>query len=175
MFSRYLFHAKVQESEETFENFVTELKLLARDCGYQQSEEMVRDQIVFGVKSAKVRARLIQEGSSLTLEKAVDIGRTMELSEAQLKTMTGDEMKIHSFKKRDSKPDQRHLKNLDSRGKKFAGKLCGKCGYSHEEGKCPAKGKQCNKCKKYNHFAKVCKSTLSSQRKKNVQGLDVEQ
>ena len=56
-----------------FENFVTELKLLAQDCGYQQAEEMVRDRIVFGVRSSKVRARLIQEGSSLTKEKAIDI------------------------------------------------------------------------------------------------------
>ena len=63
VFARYLFHAKVQQEEETFENFVTELKLLAQDCGYQQAEEMVRDRIVFGVRSSKVRARLIQEGS----------------------------------------------------------------------------------------------------------------
>ena len=73
VFARYLFHAKLQQEEEKFENFVTELKLLAQDCAYQQAEEMVRDRIVFGVRSSKVRARLIQEGSSLTKEKAIDI------------------------------------------------------------------------------------------------------
>ena len=39
---------------------------------------------------------------------------------------------------------------------------CKSCGYDHSlQDRCPAKGKQCTKCKKYNHFAKVCKSIHS--------------
>ena len=38
---------------------------------------------------------------------------------------------------------------------------CENCGGFHpKEGKCPAKGKQCNKCHKYNHFSKVCRSSM---------------
>ena len=38
--------------------------------------------------------------------------------------------------------------------------LCSNCGYEvHLEGKsCPAYGKRCNICSKYNHFAAVCRS-----------------
>ena len=172
VFARYLFHAKVQDEGETFENFVTELKLLARDCGYQEAEEMVRDRIVFGIKSAKVRARLIQEGSSLTLDKAIDIGRTMELSDAQLKTMTGDDMKVHGLNQQSGK-DRQRKKRFE--GHRKPGQPCGKCGYNHQEGKCPTKGKQCNKCHKYNHFAKMCKSVAGSTRKgTKVHGVDLE-
>ncbi|KAK3107010.1 hypothetical protein FSP39_004902 [Pinctada imbricata] len=39
---------------------------------------------------------------------------------------------------------------------------CDKCGYSHRSTEhCPAKGEQCAKCKKYNHFAKLCKSVYA--------------
>ena len=83
VFARYKFHQKVQQEGETFEQFLTDLKLLVKDCGY--GDEMVRDRIVIGCHSTKTREKLIQEGSDLTLEKAIDIARTDEMSKAQLK------------------------------------------------------------------------------------------
>ena len=37
---------------------------------------------------------------------------------------------------------------------------CGNCGeeWPHTQGPCPAKGKQCRNCNKFNHFAKLCRS-----------------
>jgi hypothetical protein len=37
---------------------------------------------------------------------------------------------------------------------------CGKCGYTHYStaAVCPAKGQQCEKCSRFNHYAQVCKS-----------------
>eukprot|EP00794_Sanderia_malayensis_P017916 gene17916-19693_t len=41
---------------------------------------------------------------------------------------------------------------------------CGNCGYFlPHKGQCPAKGQNCNSCGKMNHFARVCRSTRSSQ------------
>lgn len=54
IFARYKFHEKTQGSGESFEHFVTELKLLVKDCGYANSEEMVRDRIVFATNSPRV-------------------------------------------------------------------------------------------------------------------------
>ena len=67
----------------------TDLKVLFNDCSYDHNieDEMLRDQIVFGVKSKKIRQKLIEEGSELTLQKCTDIVRTNELSQKQLKTM----------------------------------------------------------------------------------------
>ena len=37
-------------------------------------------------------------------------------------------------------------------------KTCRNCGGSYPHaGNCPAKNKQCKKCRKFNHFAKVCR------------------
>ena len=68
-------------------NFLTDLKLLYKRCGYDQTmeDEMIRDHIVFGIKSTKVREKLINEGNDLILEKCMDISRTYELSQRKLK------------------------------------------------------------------------------------------
>ena len=88
VFARYKFHQKIQREGETFEQFLTDLKsVLVKDCGYTDPDEMVRDRVVIGCHSTKTREKLIQEGSELTLEKAIDIARTDEMPKAQLKSM----------------------------------------------------------------------------------------
>ena len=82
----------------SFQQFVTELKLLVKDCGYTQPEEMVRDRIVIGCKSQKVRERLIEQGSDLSLTKAIEIGLTMELSRTQLDTFREEDTKVQAVK-----------------------------------------------------------------------------
>ena len=44
---------------------------------------MVRDRIVIGVKSHKIREKLINVGSDLTLQKALEIARLHEQSTTQ--------------------------------------------------------------------------------------------
>ena len=73
--SRFKFKSRAQEYGEQFESFVTDLKVLIKDCGYPANiyDELIRDYIVFGVKSVKIREKLINEGSELTLAKCIDI------------------------------------------------------------------------------------------------------
>ncbi|XP_068728069.1 uncharacterized protein [Montipora capricornis] len=87
VFCRYKFHNRVQSEVETVEQFVTDLKLLARDCAFKEPDEMMRDRIVFGTNSHKIREKLINQGKDLTLDKVVEIARTYELSRAQLESM----------------------------------------------------------------------------------------
>ena len=69
VFARYKFHLRAQQAGESFEQFFTELKLLVKDCGYADPDEMVRDRVLFGCYSSKAREKLIHEGSDLSLEK----------------------------------------------------------------------------------------------------------
>jgi len=167
LYARYKFTTRKQSEAETFEQFVTDLRLLIKDCDYQQRDEMLRDQIVFAVKSAKIREKLISEGSDLTLEKAVDIARTYELSKQQVKSMNGEDSSIHALNRKPtarvqtSKAKGEHSKSTKyyqpERNKRD--RNCGKCGRNHRRNeRCPAEGKQCNKCFKMNHFASVCKT-----------------
>lgn len=163
IYARYRFHEKMQGDGETFEHFVTELKLLVKDCGYPNSDEMVRDRIVFANNSPRVREKLLSHGADLTLDRAIDIARSHELAQAQLKDMVGgggpSGDAVHAVGRRH---DNRRPSSFKARAREpaAASKECHRCGGTHStmDNACPAKGKQCLKCKKLNHFAKVCRS-----------------
>ena len=173
IFARYKFHEKIQGVNEPFEQFVTDLRLLVKDCNYANSEEMIRDRIVFGIHSPGVREKLLNVGSNLTLDKAIDIARSHELAQAQLKTIAGGyngphEQTVHAIGRQPSKSAAwRTRQDKTSRGNIFRTegdrerpKACGYCGNKTHGVKdsCPAKGKQCKICNKWNHFAKMCHS-----------------
>lgn len=176
IFARYKFHEKIQGDREPFEHFVTDLRLLAKDCNYANSDEMIRDRIVFGIHSPKVREKLLNAGSELTLEKAIDIARSHELAQAQLKTIsnsmsTSREHAVHSVfrnmpqgavsKQHKAKHTRKYSENLQHRNATSVHpKGCGYCGnnFHVNRSQCPARGKVCKICGKLNHFAKVCHS-----------------
>ncbi|CAG2185889.1 unnamed protein product [Mytilus edulis] len=174
LYARYKFTTRKQSDVETFEQFVTDLRILINDCDYQQKEEMLRDQIVFTVKSQKIREKLINEGSDLTLEKAIDIARTYELSKQQLRSMNGEDTSIHALKKKPSAhTSTRREEYVPRKYNSQRNSKCGKCGRDHRRNEqCPAEGKKCNKCLKMNHFAAMCKTKQNKSRdfrnKKNI-------
>ena len=177
IFARYKFHNIVQQEKEPFEQFLTKLKIEVKDCGYKDPDEMVRDRVVIGCYSQKVREKLIQEGSELTLEKAVDIARTQEMSNTQLQSMAPEESNVNSLREeRESKQrykhDRQYQRNVKHQNTKQGYKQsCSKCGIKHEKNQCPAEGKICAKCKKLNHFERVCKSKFQ-ERKRNIHGVE---
>ena len=161
IYNRYKFQSRVQNQDETFEQFVTELQLLVKDCDYDKADEMVRDRIVTGVKNSKIRAKLLNEGSKLTLTKTLEIARTHELSHSQCSAM--EDKPVNAVK-------QKHKSNYSKYDKqktvaKAEKQSCGKCGYEHGKLQCPAYGKRCSRCKRFNHFQKMCKTPLSSSSK----------
>ncbi|UYV84361.1 K02A2.6-like [Cordylochernes scorpioides] len=65
--------------------------------------------------------------------------------------------KLSSYKETSSNKNTEH--KFAKKNHKFF-KACGKCASKHDYGNCPAYGKQCNKCKKPNHYAKCCKNKI---------------
>ena len=159
VFARYKFHNKVQQEGEPFDQFLTDLQLLVKDCGYQDPDEMVRDRVVIGCRSQKSREKLIQEGSGLTLEQAVDIARTQEISSAQLQTMAGEDPKVQAVETSYTQWEDRSKRSRRDKERKST--ECTRCGSTHGKSSvCPALGRKCGKCNKPNHFAKVCQTKL---------------
>ncbi|MES9883587.1 MAG: RNase H-like domain-containing protein [Sedimenticola sp.] len=88
IFARYKFNNITQE-DANIETFVTKLRLGARDCNFAaNSDEMVRDRIVFGTSSKRVREKLINIGADLTLDKAIQIAQGHEYAMTQLESMS---------------------------------------------------------------------------------------
>ena len=66
----YVFHQRVQQSGECFDDFLGDLRMMARTCQFEQLEDaLIRDQIVIGIRDEPT-SRLQQK--KLSLSDAID-------------------------------------------------------------------------------------------------------
>ena len=138
---------------------------------------MIRDHIVFGVKSQKIREKLIIAGSELTLEKCLDIAHTLKLGLTQASVIGQQPTQQVNVVSRPCGRGRQRTRGRGAGGRTIrthgAGRgrrdqqkrtdrmsKCCNCGNDKHTSKndCPAKGQTCHKCGKLDHFAKVCKS-----------------
>ena len=87
VFSHSKFQERKQQQGETFETFVTDLRDLVKDCSYDKPSQMVRDRIVAGILSQDMCEKLLTEGDTLTMGKAIDLAVTYETTQQCLKSM----------------------------------------------------------------------------------------
>ncbi len=159
---RSLFQEKMQSKEETVEEFARELQSLVEHCGYVDSDDQVRDRFVVGLQDTSVKQKL-QLIEDLTLEKAVTIARQHEQVKQQLAQQQAQHQEVDEAKARFPKKSKGPFKEYE-KGKPKENP-CQNCGYERHriEGKCPASGQTCNKCRRKGHFASVCHAHGTSQ------------
>ena len=89
-FERYRFNSRQQESGESFDRYVTALRQIADNCAFDviTPDDILRDRIIFGITDTKVRERLLRE-PELSLAKTLDFCRASEISQAQIKEVSG--------------------------------------------------------------------------------------
>lgn len=165
---RHMFFTRAQGTGETIDAYVTDLKHKAKDCEFGDlTDSLIRDRIECGIKDDNVCARLLRE-EDLTLQKAIDTCRANEITSNQMKMLVEevDENKISSVRniKKRGKTVQSEQHTMECQHK--AHTKCSRCGYQHEFKKCPAYGQMCKACNKRNHFAKMCKTQVSTKKKK---------
>ncbi|KAJ8913367.1 hypothetical protein NQ315_008758 [Exocentrus adspersus] len=168
-FDRYKFFTRAQQEGESFEHYITAIKVLAADCNFGTLEEsLVRDRIVSGISDFAMQEKLLQQ-SDLTLKRAEQMCRASEVSRYQVEQLKGDK-EVHALR-----VGQQKRKNAGRKGKVGAQSSattgvgtqgteydCLKCGRRHGPRSCPAFGKKCTVCNKLNHFAVGCKFRNSS-------------
>lgn len=155
VYERYVFRSRMQQAGETFDCFVTDLKLKAQSCDFGTlKDSMVRDQIVYGIHDKKTRERMLRD-DKLTLTEAEKICHASELAQQHAKTFADtsasvvhESAKVAVIRNKKKRNDHQKFKN-DATG-------CTRCGGKHEPRQCPAYGKRCAKCNGKNHFAKQC-------------------
>lgn len=159
----YNFNKRDQEDGETFDAFYTAIRKIAENCNYKEKDRMLRDRILIGIKDQRTQQKLL-EVKELTLDKAVDICRSAELCKEHMKTLKNPE--VHAVQARPSshRPSDMKDKYFENNNRTFNSNnqysknfyLCRKCKTEHGPRNCPAFGKICSKCKKYNHFSVGC-------------------
>ena len=151
----------LKQNGRPLDAFLTEARLLIQNCSYPDEiqDEIMRDTLVFGTDHEAVRKKCITKGNDLTFEKARDIARTEEATQAQLRAMDAPAppTQVDSLSERQSKS----IKNdtPPNRSPRDSTR-CQRCGNNqHQRGqRCPASGVECFNCHKRGHFGKMCKT-----------------
>ena len=183
---RYKFNSRSQLPGETFDAFYADLRSLLNKChiNYRPADEhspspadeMLRDRLVLGIRDDGMRKKLISQGNTLTLEVAVRMCRSSEVTSSAMKAMsTGTEQTVAAVSRAPKprgrgKPKQPPPGTSKSAVEKInktqaPGKACGRCGREPQHAKhdCPAKDADCRKCRKKGHYAKMCRSKQVSE------------
>lgn len=155
----YRFRSCKQKEGQSLDEFVTELRQLAKNCEFADIDK-------------ELRRRALREPNK-SLSDILELGRTLELADVQASTMERDSVNIVQ-KYRSSRHKQSHRRrhrpthlrsNINyiphtrsSQPHQFRDKnTCMFCGGDDQhKGDCPAKGKVCHYCKKTDHFKSVC-------------------
>lgn len=167
---RMKFNRRKQLQNETFEQFLNELRQMSKLCGFCDCmhDFMIMDRIIDGHKSQAVKEKLVAK-DKLDLKVVINICRAMELTEANLKVVTesgADESKEEAVKKvsalrgkyQHRKSKSSHSKSQYVKSHDNFQKVCKFCGQTHvfKKALCPAWGKTCNVCRGENHFSSMC-------------------
>ena len=85
------FNRCIQDPGEQFDNFVTDLRILVKDCGYAGKDHMFRYAIVLRSSYAAVHDKCPEKGHELTLNMAISIGQNYETSQKRMRAISVDE------------------------------------------------------------------------------------
>ena len=158
------FHRRDQKQGESIEQYVRCLHELAEHTAFADKQDTIRDRLVLGVLDRDLSEKL-QLKENLTLKDAVTLARQHERVKSELcqQRQMGTDSQVArvqmsgQFGKNFQRHRPKRFPQKKEEDKKKEGK-CGKCGLVHERKACPAYGKQCRKCGKLSHFARVCYS-----------------
>ena len=129
---------------------MNELRHLTQYCDYGTVlNHMLRDRLVCGVNRSQIQQKLLGEGSSLTLEKALSFAISVEAAIKQsLLTNNHQQLSQKSNKLQESV--------LKVTSEQKSEKLCYRCDGNHKPETCLFKEKECFYCKTKGHTIKVC-------------------
>ena len=179
VYERYVFNSCEQNQGEPVDSYVTRLRKLASSCEFGTlTDELIRDKLVIGLNDRGTKGNLLRE-KSLTLDKAVDIARSNEITSKQLEAMKSDttvspkeevnlvgKEKGKNFKKQSNdkfKPRKNRFPNKKKQKADAGNRKCKNCGTQHKRNECPAYNKRCAYCQKWHHFASVCMAKKKSE------------
>ena len=102
--SRYQLRC-LKQDDMPLEEFLTKAHTLIDDSGYEPAfqEETLRDTLVFGLKSDKVRKDAMSKGNALTFQQPYDLAKTEESTRAQMQVIKQGEKNTELYSIRSKK------------------------------------------------------------------------
>lgn len=181
---RATFRSRNQKPNEKIEDYVMELKKLAKRCGFTDFEDQVKEKFMDGVNKQIIKFELLKNGE-LALDKLIVLARTVEAAMIHTKVddvenrdnsvESGKEMFQlkksqdqgayrrpfeHDIQHRRQYPNnsqpKRAFRKPDTQKNKSV--MCFVCGRdNHLKRECTLRNKFCSECGKQGHIFKMCK------------------
>ena len=150
---RFKFNSRVRAPNESVTTYIAALRQLIEYRDYGESvDNMLRDRLVCGINHERIQQRLLSEGKTLTLSRALDLAQSMEsaaINSTVIQSQTKQTDDIHKISNSSSNKCYR----------------CG--GVRHQPNNCPFKDQECFFCHLKGHTISVCKKKLAKDRQKN--------
>ncbi|XP_040355390.1 uncharacterized protein K02A2.6-like [Ixodes scapularis] len=163
---RCKFNRRVQEEQESVEDFIVALKHLARKCDFGQFlQDALRDRLVAGIRREETQRALFAE-ESLTFERACKIALDQEQAARQTALLHAGSKDASLNEIRANQKD--NVNKRDVRKHKQSKKSCERCGRAHAASKCWYKNATCHKCGKLGHLQKVCSNEKKGPKNANA-------
>ena len=181
--SRFKFRSLKQKQGATVDSYMAELKVLIRECGYEENMQniLLKDQFIFGITIREIQEHLLNDiEDEHDLNHCLQEARKIESCITQCKLLSLKSVQYNSIgNKRDhgrskKKSKSKNFKHKSQSRSQYGIHDCRYCGSSHQCGQCPAYGKNGKTCGKKNHFAKKCRSGKAKAKAKApvVQGIN---
>ena len=99
IYERYCFNMRDKLPTESVDSFVAELRNLAKTCNFCDClrDSLIRDRIVLGIKNEQTTKKLLRM-RDLTLNCCIDVCRSEEVAELQMKSLSGPVDNINQVK-----------------------------------------------------------------------------
>ena len=88
------FDRRRQQPGESFDSFVTDLKLLARGLDITEADRLIRNAIACKSLDDRVRQRCLEKSKNLTLNTAIDIGRMFKATKDGMQVMAREDPRV---------------------------------------------------------------------------------
>ena len=149
---RFKFHKRDQRPNETINEFIIELRELARSCDFGDFlDQALRDCFVCGLVNASTQRQLLSE-KELSLKRALTIATAMEMAVLESRDVKKTASALES--------DEECINQVEK--PRMQCYCCGKRG--HAAGQCWFQNYKCHSCSKLGHLQAVC----SADKKKTV-------
>ena len=145
---RYVFFQRAQEDDETFEEFVTELKRLSLDCSFGELKDSLikanQQVLTLKNKNSVDSVKFSKKASNWNQQKRGQQQTSGNLGQQSRKGPDSDSSNMASnLQENKGKPQATH-KGYQQQ----SSSTCTRCGYTRKPRNCPAFGKICKKCNK---------------------------
>ncbi|UYV75071.1 K02A2.6-like [Cordylochernes scorpioides] len=147
---------KARRPGEKISIYIAELKKMAEYCKFGSTiDEAIRDRLIAGIEDDNIQRKLLGEGDSLTLHRAIEIALALEAAAQDAKDLQSQRnpevvMKI-------KQGNWRLKPSTTGKFTRSESYTCIRCGSKdHKQDKCPHLKAKCFNCGKIGHLGRSC-------------------